>query len=340
MDKYEKAMQPVNVIAKLDKSMRAALITPECINTIHKTTQAIQGYAQNEAMLQAIKNASQFDKYVRALLAMPEFINTMHNVSKVRQQFALTTHDISRSQGMLETLCNLSDFGKTIYPSLAVPELNKAIETIHRNLTVLYANKDISKHYNNINSIFKNEDFSEIEVSSKAGTLVIDDEAINDIDVRDLTNTLTEYCKTGKAHLITGLKKSLQYIVKKYIDWLIWGIIFYGIPEDSIFHHKFYSSKYFPKPTPIQKLQIKQTKCERKKDTCPKYIVNRRIMPVFRYSNRTSGAIAFLCFGNEVTVVKSINKKRWLLVEWTFNGRKESGWVLGRYIEKIHSGGQ
>lgn len=331
MDRHEKMMQAVHTATNFEKTMSAALITPEYINTIQKATQAIQGIAQNEATLQVAKTISQLDKFIRVTIQTPEFINTM-------QSFHKAVQGIARSDAVLQAAGALSNFDKSMRAVLVTPEFINTIQTIHKNVAALHASTAISQHLNSINSILSNVNFSGVEIRDEAGSLIIDNEVIGENDVNDLSNTLMEYCKTGKEYLITGLKKSLQYIVKKYVDWLIFGILFYGIPENSIFHHKFYSSKFFSKPTPVQKKQIKRIKFEHKKNISPKYIVNRRIMPVYRYANRKSGAVGFLCFGNQVTVVKSINKKRWLFIEWTFNGNKESGWVLGRYIEKVTLG--
>jgi hypothetical protein len=224
---------------------------------------------------------------------------------------------------------------KFIIPDL-VP-INKTILSIHKNLANNLSDESWNTLFQNLGNLTADINFSDVKIESQGDTLVINNEVITEASINDLTERLSN-TKENVVAVWKAIPKSIKiffaFLLSIYFSWFANGLLG-EIPENSIFHYKFYSNMLFSKPTIIQQKLIKQIKL--KPAITPQYIVNRQLMPVYLYANRKGPIVSYLFCGNEVKIIKSIKKKHWLFIEWTCNGEKESGWILGRYILKISS---
>lgn len=214
--------------------------------------------------------------------------------------------------------------------------INKTILSIHKNLANNLSNKSWNTLFQNLGNLTADINFSDVNIESQGDTLIINDEVITEESIHDFTETLSN-TKENAVEIWTNTPKSLKIflaLLAIYFTWFVDGFLD-EIPKNNIFHPKIYFDMLFSKPTMIQQKLIKQIKL--KQTTAPQYIVNRQLMPVYLYANRKSPIVSYLFCGNEVKIIKSIKKKRWLFIDWTCDEGKESGWVLGRYILKTSS---
>lgn len=313
-------MNRLQTLSAFDGIAKTAFNIPSSGNIGEIAETIIKSNLQNRTVLNQIANTTLG-------------ISSLGNIAKIGKIF-----EDNRKQ-MISTFDSILKIA-LVTNKITMPNLipvNKAMLSIHKNLANSLSDKSWKGLFQNLENLTADINLSDVKIESQGDTLVINDEVITEESINNFTETLSDFISNGKKKSIELLGNGFKYLLKKYIDYYIWGLLFLSLPENSMLRPENLMKLVYSKPTTIQQKQIKQIKFKQKAKLKPQYIANRRIMPVYSYANRTSPVTNYLVCGEKVKILKSINKKRWLFVEWVCDGEKESGWVLGRYILKTSS---
>ncbi len=188
--------------------------------------------------------------------------------------------------------------------------------------------------HDTLQSLNKALDGFEPTVKPLENAIVIDQEEFNQEQICQIVNDYILDGNSSSNIFVQGSEKGFWESIPKPVRCVIWLIISFhifafwnGMTKDTVFSLGNIERMVTDGRDKIFK-QFRKLYTDRP-------FVDYEKLKVYASPNRKSYVIADLSKWQDIEILKSKKKKRWILIEWEDSlGNKNSGWVLGRFICK------